>query len=106
MNRFAIALASVALALSSPATAQDIPAAALTPAPAPIPSPEEFFGHQMGADRQLAHWDKLVEYYDLIGAKSDRVQVVHMGPSTLGEPFLSIYVSARKTSPASTTSNA
>ncbi len=95
----AIALASLAvtvasLALSSPATAQDIPAAALTPAPAPIPSPEEFFGHQMGADRQLAHWDKLVEYYDLIGANSDRVQVVHMGPSTLGEPFLSIYVSA------------
>ncbi len=61
---------------------------------APIPSPEEFFGHQMGADRKLARWDRLVEYYELIDAASDRVQVVHMGPSTLGEPFLSIYVSA------------
>ena len=58
-----------------------------------IPSPEEFFGHVMGADRQLARWDKLVEYYDLIGESSDRVQVVHMGPSTLGNPFLSIFVS-------------
>ena len=48
----------------------------------------------MGADRQLAHWDQLVEYYDLIGANSDRVQVVHMGPSTLGEPFLSIFISS------------
>ena len=59
-----------------------------------IPSPEQFFGHQMGADRQLARWDKLVEYYDMIGERSDRVQVVHMGPSTLGNPFLSIFVSS------------
>jgi hypothetical protein len=48
----------------------------------------------MGADRQLAHWDQLVEYYELIDAASDRVQVVHMGPSTLGEPFLSIFISS------------
>ena len=61
---------------------------------APIPSPEEFFGHRMGADRQLARWDRLVEYYELIGERSDRVQVVHMGPSTLGEPFLSLFISA------------
>jgi hypothetical protein len=59
-----------------------------------IPSPEEFFGHQMGADRKLARWDKLVEYYDLIDEASDRVQVWHMGESTLGNPFLSIFVSA------------
>ena len=59
-----------------------------------IPSPEQFFGHKMGADRQLARWDKLVEYYDMIGERSDRVQVVHMGPSTLGNPFLSIFVSS------------
>ena len=26
-----------------------------------IPSPEEFFGHRMGADRELAHWDELSE---------------------------------------------
>ena len=59
-----------------------------------IPSPEQFFGHQMGADRQLARWDKLVEYYDMIGELSDRVRVEHMGPSTLGNPFLSIFVSS------------
>ena len=82
----AFALAALTLALAAPTTAQQ--------PPAPIPTPEDFFGHQMGADRQLAHWDKLVEYYDLIGASSDRVQVVHMGPSTLGEPFLSIFISS------------
>ncbi len=64
------------------------------PAAAQIPSPEEFFGHQMGADRRLARWDRLVEYYELVDRLSERVQVVRMGPSTLGEPFLSIFISS------------
>lgn len=59
-----------------------------------IPAPEEFFGHAMGADRKLARWDRLVDYYDMIGERSDRVQVVHMGPTTLGNPFLSIFISS------------
>ena len=59
-----------------------------------IPSPEEFFGHEMGADRQLAPWDRLVAYYDTLGALSDRVDVRHVGSSTLGQPFLVIFVSS------------
>jgi len=59
-----------------------------------IPSPEAFFGFQMGADRKLARWDKLVEYYHLLDEASDRIHVVDMGPSTLGNPFLAIWVSA------------
>ena len=59
-----------------------------------IPSPEEFFGHQMGADRQLARWDRLVEYYDTLGVLSDRLIVEHVGETTLGNPFLVIYVSS------------
>ena len=59
-----------------------------------IPSPEEYFGHKMGADRKLARWDRLVEYYDLIGERSDRVDVRHVGESTLGNPFLVIFVSS------------
>ncbi|MDA0329434.1 MAG: M14 family zinc carboxypeptidase [Gemmatimonadetes bacterium] len=59
-----------------------------------IPSPEEFFGHQMGADRKLARWDRLVAYYDTLGALSDRLVVEHVGPSTLGNPFLVIYASS------------
>ena len=59
-----------------------------------IPSPEEFFGFQMGADRKLAHWDQLVEYYDLLDERSDRIHVVHMGESTLGNPFLALFISS------------
>ena len=48
----------------------------------------------MGADRKLAKWNQLVEYYELIGAESDRVQVENVGTSTLGRPFLVLYVSS------------
>ena len=64
------------------------------PAAAQIPDPEEFFGHRMGADRKLAKWDRLVEYYELIGDQSDRVRVENVGSSTLGRPFLVLYVSS------------
>jgi hypothetical protein len=67
------------------------------PAPAQaqeIPSPEAFFGHVMGADRELAHWDELSEYYRLLDRESDRLQVVEMGPSTRGNPFLVLLVSS------------
>jgi hypothetical protein len=65
-----------------------------THATAQIPTPEEFFGHEMGADRKLAKWEQLAEYYELIGAESDRIQVENVGTSTLGRPFLVLYVSS------------
>ena len=52
-----IVLAAMAVSFSLPAAAQP---------PHPIPSPEDFFGFPMGADRQLAHWDTMVEYYELL----------------------------------------
>jgi hypothetical protein len=80
--RFAQLLLALSLALPSVVLAQG------------IPSPETFFGFQMGADRQLARWDKLVEYYNLLGEQSPRLDVVNMGRSTLGNPFLALFISA------------
>ncbi|MFC2141841.1 M14 metallopeptidase family protein [Acidobacteriota bacterium] len=53
-----------------------------------IPPPEQFYGFQMGADGKLAHWDKIVEYFNLLSSRSDRVLVQNLGESTLGNPFL------------------
>lgn len=58
-----------------------------------IPSPEQYFGFQMGADRHLARWDTLVQYYTLLGQQSPRVQVRNVGPTTLGNPFLVLFIS-------------
>ncbi|HEV2666074.1 MAG TPA: M14 metallopeptidase family protein [Blastocatellia bacterium] len=60
----------------------------------PITSPETFFGFRMGADRKLARWDKLVEYYKLLERQSPRIKVVEMGPTTMGNPFLALYISS------------
>jgi hypothetical protein len=59
-----------------------------------VTSPEAFFGYRIGADRKLARWDKLVEYYRLLDRESDRLQVVEMGPSTMGNPFLVLFISS------------
>ncbi|HET7039356.1 MAG TPA: M14 family metallopeptidase, partial [Gemmatimonadales bacterium] len=59
-----------------------------------IPTPERFFGFQMGADRKLAGWDRMVEYYRTLDRASDRLQVVDLGPSTMGHPFVTLFVSS------------
>ena len=37
----------------------------------PLPSPEQFFGFQMGADRKLADWDRLHQYYQSLAKRSN-----------------------------------
>jgi hypothetical protein len=59
-----------------------------------ITSPESFFGFRMGADRKLARWDKMVEYYKLLERQSPRIKVVDMGPTTMGNPFLALFISS------------
>ena len=74
-------------------------ALALGPAaPAPVsaqavdvPTPEEFFGFRMGADRNLARWDRIMEYYRILADGSDRLVMDNMGETTLGNPFPVMY---------------
>lgn len=58
-----------------------------------VTSPEDFFGHQMGEDRKLAEWLKMVDYYNLVATESDRIKVVNMGETEMGHPFLALYIS-------------
>jgi hypothetical protein len=57
-------------------------------APNDVTSPESFFGFRLGSDRKLARWDRIVEYYRLLEKESDRIQVIDLGPSTEGHPYL------------------
>jgi hypothetical protein len=66
-------------------------------AQSPVTSPEKFFGFQLGSDRKIARWDKIVEYYQLLEKESGgRLKAVNMGPTTMGHPFLLVIVSAAK----------
>jgi hypothetical protein len=59
-----------------------------------VTSPEEFFGFQMGSDRKIARWEKIVEYFYKIQGQSDKIVVNDMGPSTEGVPFLEVVISS------------
>jgi len=59
-----------------------------------ITPPETFFGFQLGADRKIARWDKIVEYFGLLEKESQRIKVINMGPTTMGHPFLLAIISS------------
>lgn len=61
-----------------------------------VTSPAEFFGFQMGADRKIARWDKIVEYFRTLEKETDKIKVTDMGPSTEGNPFLLVTISSSK----------
>jgi hypothetical protein len=63
-------------------------------APIALTSPEKFFGFQMGADRKLANWDKLHEYYQLLAKSSNRVKLVELGKSSEGRPYIALFISS------------
>ncbi len=63
-------------------------------AQSPVTAPADFFGHELGADRELARWDRIVEYFELIEGESDRMRVIDLGPSTEGNPFLLVIISS------------
>jgi len=49
-----------------------------------IPSPEEHFGHVVGADRTLIPYPDVLAYLEMVAATSDRVSIEEAGTSTLG----------------------
>ena len=80
MKRFLVAaLLTSTLGLTSPLVLGQTSA---------ITSPEEHFGHVIGADRKLVHWDGIVEYMKMVSENSGRVQYREVGSTTQDRPFL------------------
>ena len=61
-----------------------------------VPSPAEHFGFEMGADRRLADWAELVEYYRVVADRSPRVSLDTLGPTTRGRPFVLLTVTSEE----------
>ena len=59
-----------------------------------VTSPEQFFGFRLGDDRKIARWDRMVAYYEQLATESDRIQVINLGPTTEGNPFLLVIISS------------
>ena len=87
-HRLASVLMVLALSISS------TPALNGQTTPAALPTPEQFFGFQMGADRKLANWDKLLSYYQTLAKSSNKMKLVELGKSSEGRPYVAIFISS------------
>ena len=61
---------------------------------AQIPTPKDVLGFTPGDDRKLASWAQTVDYFQKLGAASDRVKFEEIGKSTNDNPFVVAYISA------------
>jgi len=59
-----------------------------------LPTPAEYFGHPVGADRKLVNWEKTAAYLQEMGCLSGRIKVTEVGKTTQGRPFLLVQVSS------------
>jgi hypothetical protein len=62
-----------------------------------VPTPQQFFGFQMGTDSKLARWDKIVDYMRQVSTASNRVRFRELGKSTSGNPFIALEISSPET---------
>ena len=60
------------------------------------PAPKDVLGFSPGEDYKLAHWSKIVEYFQKLDAASDRVIFKEIGKTTLGKPFTYALISSPK----------
>src|SRR5579871_3255280 len=67
------------------------------PTQAAVPTPKSYFGHEIGADRTVLDWDKVVSYFQELAKTSDRIRVEELGKSTEGRPFLAAVIAAPDT---------
>ena len=50
----------------------------------------------MGADRKLADWAQIVDYFRNLDAAAERVKIDGEGRTTLGKPFLAVVITSEK----------
>lgn len=61
---------------------------------ASVPTPSQFLGFELGADRQLADYKQIASYLKKLSESSNRIQVVTLGPTTLGNDLVMAVISS------------
>ncbi len=69
-------------------------AAALTAA---VPTPQSHFGHEIGADRTVLDWDRVVSYFRALEKNSPRIHVQELGKTAEGRPMIAALIAAPET---------
>lgn len=55
---------------------------------AAVPTPQSYFGHEIGADKTVLDWDKVVGYFQALSKSSDRLKLEELGKTADGRPFI------------------
>src|SRR5215475_14350114 len=58
-----------------------------------VPTPSEFLGFEVGADRKLADYRQIAAYFKALAAASNRVEIEVLGKTTLGEEMFMAVIS-------------
>src|SRR3954453_11487394 len=61
---------------------------------AQVPTPESHFGFRLGSDRRLATAEAIGRYFAVVAARSDRVKLIDVGPTTDGRATIAAIISA------------
>jgi len=64
---------------------------------AAVPTPQSHFGHEIGVDRELLDWDKVVSYFQALEKSSDKIRVDELGKTSEGRPFIAATISEPET---------
>jgi hypothetical protein len=64
---------------------------------AAVPTPKSHFGHEIGADRELLDWDKVVSYFRALEQSSDKIRVEELGKTVEGRPFIAATITEPET---------
>lgn len=59
-----------------------------------IPTPSEFLGFEVGADRKLADHRQIVSYFNALASASKRIEIENLGPTTLGNDMIMAAISS------------
>src|SRR5713101_5498847 len=70
---------------------------AIWPLCAAVPTPKSHFGHEIGADRTVLDWDRVVSYFCALEASSARIRVQELGKTTEGRPLIAAIIAAPET---------
>ncbi|MBK5260760.1 MAG: hypothetical protein JJE51_14315 [Thermoanaerobaculia bacterium] len=69
---------------------------ATTLSAATIPTPSEFLGIEIGADRKLADYKQITSYLRALDAASPRLEIEILGKTTLGEEMIMAVISSEE----------
>jgi len=61
-----------------------------------LPTPSEFLGFEVGADRKVADYRQVAAYLKALDERSPRIELVNLGKTTLGEELLMAVISSEE----------